>query len=131
MTAPTDTTDTPALYRRACEVMGLPIIDNSGGYFEIELPAGEGTVRYIPGECEWEIFGLIVAWIEARGKLTAHQSYRKGLTETLEYVEFEVYDLHSGYFVRHGKSSAPTLPLAAARWVVEHGAKIADKEQDT
>ena len=78
------------------------------------LSTGEvrSTGRYSP----WEKFGLAVEWIGERRGILGSWDDREGL--------LRIY--MGGDDVRYEEAQAPTLPDAAARWIVEHGHKIAE-----
>lgn len=120
----------PALWWYALQVMGGEVKaydedDEEMVHYAVELPTGstmEWRGDYIWGygdqcDTEWNLFGLAVEWIEARGMI----------------IQCHVRPLEKNYWFGAQTSDdrfgvlwceAPTLPDAAARWIVEYGAKI-------
>ena len=76
---------------------------------------GEGYILH--GATEWDLFGEAVEWIEARGG-------QVGAHSTFPGKNFAV--LSDRYHFIGDVVSVPTLPEAAARWLVEHGHHLRD-----
>lgn len=126
MTAP-DTQDTTALWWEALQVMGrTPQYDGDTDSEYIQNPLTMGHDAWKQGDMvlihvdHWNLFGLAVEWIEARMK-------HPGMIATMMTTDGKGW----GFSVVHPVWFTPidevatTLPEAAARWIVEHGPKIA------
>jgi hypothetical protein len=108
MTAPEQ--DTTALWREALGAMGYDCIYD-GHYFRYKT-SHFGARLPSTREDGWLLFGLAVEWIEARGGITHHFRHRDS-------------DYEFGVFVMDVSVHGATLPTAAARWIRDHGDKIA------
>lgn len=131
----TDTTDITELWREALEVMGATF--NRSQVYGKRTPEEPDPISlwyksarlmesWDNGETwkflrfdrgDWWRFGLVVEWIERRGGILGSWDGRDGL--------LRIY--MGGDEVGYEEASAPDLPTAAARWVVEHGQKIAEE----
>lgn len=108
--------DGDALFWYAVQVMGYDCFCGTDDFY-ILAPDRMGLVYSTE---TWNLFGLAVAWIEARGYATAFQH----LPVSTIY-EFDAGPIRGGITLQ---SEGSSYPLAAARWLVEHGDKLAKED---
>lgn len=118
MTAHDQPTEATDLFRRACEVMGYEIIedviDGEHCFPQAVIRVEDEPDVYLYDQ--WNILRLIVEWIEAR----------RCDWETISGEGFRLFGARvRGFFIH---ADGDSNPLAAARWVCEHGPKIAKEE---
>lgn len=112
-------TDNTELWREALGVMGYEIVENNA-YCWPHVMATDVML-----DDEWNLFGLVVEWVEARMQ---HPGYIAAMKATDgKGWGFAVWHPH---WLAAVDTEAETLPLASAKWVCEHGRKIA-KEKKT
>lgn len=117
----------PELWWYALQVMGYEVEELYSTIWRLGVGCGRITwyadtglsIRDID---DWQLFGLAVEWIEARG--CAVSIYKHWGPN--EFWSFGAHDRQMPPPCCYGN----TLPDAAARWIVEHGHKIA-KERET
>lgn len=137
-TQPQDTQSAAALWWEALQVMGGEPSEWTGDRWTIEVgpvtllwnkPLGlfsqwNAMAGQYGGIDHWDLFGLAVEWIEARGEwfveICSTRVDRYDGPSQWHFVA-DTRPITSGWL----SASADTLPTAAARWIVEHGPKIA------
>jgi hypothetical protein len=100
--------------------MGYEVLENTFGdpcVFREGLPL-------IPLTDPWNLFGLAVEWIEARGYLPKMRRWVCPPEDPLDTGAVYGWEFDVTYERRF--TTAPTLPTAAARWLVEHGHLLCD-----
>jgi hypothetical protein len=105
-----------ALWRDALEVMGYEVADNDGDLCAI-VPRDGGWIWYVDLEDTWNLFGIAVEWIEARGWRTSMES---DVTDSAFKFAVLIYDNEN--LCWQGTECAiwsNSYPTAAARWIVD------------
>lgn len=114
-------------WRTALEIMGYEIDEDETGWEYVSKDESPDFWRPVGLDDPWQLFGLAVEWIEARGGLTSHGRLREADPQWFN-VQLSTKEDDTP-FLEQLYSEAPTLPDAAARWIVEHGGKL-EKERD-
>lgn len=113
MTAPD--TDNTELWREALGIMGYEVYEKDPhGLFIYD---SDESLEPITLDDEWNLFGIAWSWLVSRGCTAFEWEQIQG--------EFLLLNKDSEKWLE--SSEGPTLPLAAARWVCEHGHKIAEE----